>query len=97
MHIANVTVKSGKWNDLETLISEVRGEDFSFDPSKNYYLVNCGGSIALFLNQDTEPEQDNIKGLSLSNQEQLGLKLSNGKVFARCLINSTDIHVEVEG
>lgn len=96
MHIANVTVQN-KWEDLEELITASKGEPFTFDNSKNYYLVNCGGFDCLFLNQDSKPEEEIVSGLPVTPKEQCGLKLSSGKVYARCINGATGIHVEVEG
>ena len=96
MHVANVTVNKD-WVNLEDLISEVKGEAFTFNVESNYYLVNCGGLPVLFLNTAEKPEDTITKGLEVESKEQCGLKLTSGKVFARCLQGSTDLHVEVEG
>ena len=96
MHVANVTV-SKDWINLEDLISEVRGEAFTFNVDSNYYLVNCCGLPVLFLKKKKKPEDTITKGLEVESKEQCGLKLTSGKVFARCLKGSTDLHVEVEG
>lgn len=95
MHVANVSVNKN-WKNLEDLISEKTGSEFTFDSSKNYYLTNCGGFPVLFLNQENEPAESDMSGLKVDIMEQCGLKLTTGKVFTRCLPGITDIHIEVE-
>lgn len=96
MNIANVTVKN-EWVDIQDLISEATGNDFEFTPNINYYLSNSTGTPVLFLNVDSLPDETVNKGLVVAGFEQCGFKLGSGKVFARCLNGSTDIHIEQEG
>lgn len=95
MHIANIKI-GDSWENLEELVSSKLSNTFTFDPSKNYYLVNCGGFSCLFINQQDKPDTMVSDGLPLEPKEQCGLKLTTGKVYARCLSGITNIHVEVE-
>lgn len=96
MDIANVIVKN-EWVDVQDLISEKLGEDFEFINGVNYYLSNSTMTPCIFLNRENIPTEEEDKGLVVAGYEQCGLKLSSGKVFARCLRGSTDIHIEMEG
>ena len=97
-HIANVVVKN-QWQDLETLISAAKGSTFTFDSSKNYYLVNGSDSVVYFRNQAAAPStgDDAPNGLPLAKFEQCGLKLDSGHVYASTEVGIANLHIEVEG
>lgn len=95
-HVANVLVKN-TWEDLETLISAKTGSTFSFDSSKNYYLVTSSGSTVYCVNQAAQPEAAAPIGVPVGVMEQCGLKLASGKVFVSTESGTANLHVEVEG
>lgn len=97
MHIANVTVTS-TWQDLESLISSAKGVSFSFDATKNYYLVNEGVNTVYLVNKEgAAPTEGAPIGVPLALQEQAGLKLAAGHVFVSTQHGTANLHIEVEG
>ena len=96
MHIANVVVNN-TWQDLESLISSARGETFTFDATKNYYLVNSSGGVVYCVNQSAQPSVAAPLGVPVANMEQCGLKLATGSVFVSTESGTANLHIEVEG
>lgn len=96
MHIANVVVKND-WENLESLISTAKGETFTFDSSKNYYLVNGGDQVVHIVNDSAKPSVAAPLGVPLAKYEQCGLKLATGAVYVSTEMGTASLHIEVEG
>lgn len=96
MHVANVVV-TNKWDDLEELISTAKGDTFTFDSTKNYYLVNGGENVVHIVNASAKPTSVPPLGVPLAKFEQCGMKLASGDVYVSTETGAANLHIEVEG